>query len=78
MTKLNVGAVWEELELPTTKLVLFLFPKSQQKILCAEVLKVSDQHLSKNKDEDLPDGKSDTDAEESLLSSPDERPAQST
>ena len=48
-----------------------------------KVLKVSDEHLSKNKDEDLPDGKSDADAdadaEESLLSSsPDERPVQST
>ena len=34
VTKLNIGAVWEELELPTTRLVLCLFPKSQQKILC--------------------------------------------
>ena len=41
-------------------------------------MKVSDEHLSKNKDEDLPEGKSDADAEESLLSSlPDERLAQS-
>ena len=39
-----------------------------------EILKVSDQHLLKNKDEDLPDGKSDADAKESFLSSfPDER-----
>ena len=34
---------------------------------------------TENKDEDLPDGKGDADAEESLLSSPpDERLAQST
>ena len=37
-------------------------------------MKVSYQHLPKNKDEDLPDGKSDADDQESLLSSlPDER-----
>ena len=33
-------------------------------------MKVSDEHLSKNKDENLPEGKCDADAEESLLSSP--------